>query len=118
MIAELLQDVKTEIAKFPWLSLLVALTIVAGIDFKMAIFSEADGNQLRMSTILGPSAEDQMNRLRMKRCSTGLTPGFTVIIGMRQYSMELSVPIDGVRSLLEDTRTDVTGAWCRSSRVA
>jgi hypothetical protein len=109
MIAELLQEMKAEMREFPWLSLMVLLTIVAGIDFNLAIFGGADGSHLRLSASHGPAAEVQMNRVRMHGCSTGLTPGFTVIVGLRRYSMELSVPVDSVRSLLEDVRMDVSG---------
>jgi hypothetical protein len=118
MIAELLEDVKTELREFPWLWVMVVLTIVAGLDFNLAIFGGADGSHLRLSASHGAAAEVQMNRLRMQGCTTGQTPGFTVIVGLRRYSMELSVPVEGVRSLLEETRMDVSRPSYASSPFA
>jgi hypothetical protein len=118
MIAELLQEMKTEIREFPWLWVMVLLTIVAGIDFNLAIFGGADSNHLRLSASHGAAAEVQMNRFRMHPCSSELTPGFRVIVGLRRYSMELSVPVDGVRSLFKDARIDVSGPSCGSSPSA
>lgn len=118
MIAELLHEMKAEIREFPWLWAMVLLTIVAGIDFNLAIFGGADSSHLRFSASHGAAAEMQMDRFRMHSCSTGLTPGFTVIVGLRRYSMELSVPVNGVRSLLKHTRMDVPGPPCGSSPFA
>ncbi|HEV2708810.1 MAG TPA: hypothetical protein VGU67_01245 [Edaphobacter sp.] len=118
MIVELLEEMKTEIREFPWLWVMVLLTIVAGIDFNLAIFGGADSSHLQLSASHGAAAEVQMNRLRMQGCTTGQTPGFTVIVGLRRYSMELSVPVDGVRSLLEDTRMNISGPSCGSSPFA
>lgn len=118
MIAELLEEMKAEIREFPWLWAMVLLTIVASIDFNLAIFGGADSNHLRLSASHGAAAEVQMNRLRMHGCSTELTPGFRVIVGLQRYSMELSVPVDDVRSLFKDTRIDVSGPSCGSSPFA
>jgi hypothetical protein len=37
-------------------------------------------------------------------------PGFTVIFGVRQFHLELSVPVTGMQSLFENTRWDVVSA--------
>jgi len=118
MIAELLEEMKAEIREFPWLWVMVLLTIVASIDFNLAIFGGADSSHVQLSASHGAAAEVQMNRFRMHPCSTELTPGFRVIVGLQRYSMELSVPVDGVRSLFKDARIDVSGPSCASSPFA
>jgi hypothetical protein len=40
----------------------------------------------------------------------GLKPGFTVIVGVHQYSMELSVPVPNVHALFEDVQANVAAA--------
>jgi hypothetical protein len=34
-------------------------------------------------------------------------------VGLRQYSVEVSVPVPGVRALFEDVRANVATAWGR-----
>jgi hypothetical protein len=107
MIAELLQDVRTDLREIPGFIAMVVLAIAAGIGFNMAAFYEADGDELRLSASRGQSIEEQMERLRLNSCSAEVKPGFTVIVGLRQYSVELSVPMAGARSLFCDMRTNI-----------
>ena len=118
MITELLQDTKTGLREFPWFAALVILAIVVSAGFNMAILNQADGDHLQVRMNKELSAEEQVNQVRLNRCSEELKPGFTVIAGMRQYSMELSVPVAGVCSLFNDMQTDIATALCGSARVA
>jgi hypothetical protein len=107
MIAEQLQDLKTELREFPELAAALLLAIVIGVGFKMAVFCNAIGNEFHVHTSKGLSAAEQLQRLRMQSCSAELKPGFTVIIELRRHDVEMNVPLDGVGSLLDGVRTNV-----------
>jgi 5-formaminoimidazole-4-carboxamide-1-beta-D-ribofuranosyl 5'-monophosphate synthetase len=102
MMAELVQDVKTELRELPWFAAMVVLAVAAGIGFNAAIFCEADGDEFRITANCAQVIEDHVSKLRAHSCSTDPKPGFTVVVGLRQYSVEFSVPVSGVRSLLDD----------------
>ena len=113
MIAELLQEVKTEFREFPELAAMALLALVVGIGLNTAVFSNATGDELQMRVSRGRSAAEQieqMERLRAHRCSEELKPGFTVIVELRRYSVELNVPLDGVRSLFDDAQTSIASS--------
>ncbi len=111
MIVELVRDVKTEVRESPGVAAAVVLAVAAGVGCNAAFFWQADGEELRLSASRGQSTADQVERLQAQNCSE-LTPGFTVIVGLHQYSVEVSVPVPGVQTLLEDVRANVAAAWC------
>ncbi|MBS1801133.1 MAG: hypothetical protein JSS95_15070 [Acidobacteria bacterium] len=90
-------------------ALLVA--IVLGIGVHAAIFYEADGEDLRLITnhSVGRMANeveaaDPFSRMRARIHCPDKVPGFTVIVGLREYNVELSVPVAGLQSLFEVPR--------------
>jgi hypothetical protein len=111
MMAELLRDVKMEIRESPGVAAAVVLAVAVGVGCNVAFFGQADGESLRVSASRGESTTDQVERLRAQRCSAKATPGFTVIMGLRQYSVEVSVPMPGVRALFDDVRANVATSW-------
>jgi hypothetical protein len=110
MIAELLQDLKAEVQEFPEFAAAVLLTIVVGIGFNAAVFRNAIGDEFQVHASQGLSAIEQVEELRAHNCSAELKPGFTVVIGLRKYNVEMSVPLDGVRSLFNDIQTNVSNS--------
>ena len=120
MMAELLRDVKTDVRESPGVAAAVVLAVAAGVGCNAAFFCQADGEGLRVSASRGQSIADQVERLHAQSCSTDVTPGFTVIVGLREYSVEVSVPVPAVHALFEDVRANVAAAWCghRHERVA
>lgn len=112
MIGELLRDVKADLRELPGVAIAIVVAIAVGIGCNVAIFWQADGDGLRVSASQDQSAENQVEQFHAKSCSAELVPGFTVILGLRQYSVELSVPIPGVQVLAEDVRANVAAAWC------
>ena len=110
MMAELLRDVKTEARESPGVAAAVVLAVAAGVGCNAAFFWQADGEGLRLRASRGQSTADQVERLQAQTCAE-LTPGFTVIVGLHQYSVEVSVPVPGLPTLLEDVRANVATAW-------
>ncbi|HMH11574.1 MAG TPA: hypothetical protein VK578_00570 [Edaphobacter sp.] len=111
MMAELLRDVKSEIQEMPGVAAAIVLAIAVGVGCNAAFFWQADGDALRVSASRGQSTADQVERLHAQRCSMEATPGFTVIVGLREYSVEVSVPVPSVHALFEDVHANVAAAW-------
>ena len=108
MMAELLRDVKAEVNESPGVAAVVVLAVAFGAGCNTAFFSQADGERLGVSASRGQSTADQVERLRAQSCF--MKPGFTVIVGVHQYSMELSVPAPNVHALFEDVQANVAAA--------
>jgi hypothetical protein len=113
MMAELLRDVKADLREMPGVPIAVALAIAVGVGCNAVVFWQADGEGLRVSASREQSTEDKVEQLHAKICSAELTPGFTVILGLRQYSVEVSVPVPVVRSLAGNVKANVAAAWCK-----
>jgi hypothetical protein len=105
MWTELLQDVRADVRELPGVATAVVLAVAMGIGFNAAVFCEADGDEVRFSTSHVSMPEERLNMLRSHECAASMRPGFTVIVGLRQYTVELSVPVAGVRTLVEDARS-------------
>lgn len=118
MMAEVLRDLKAELREFPEFAAVLVLAVIVGIGFNTAVFCNAIGNELQIHATQGQSAMEQMEMLRMRSCSEELKPGFTVIVELRKYSVELSVPLDGVRSLFNDIRANIAGSSHRDEHAA
>ena len=110
MMAELLRDVKADFRESPGVAAAVVLAVAVGVGCNAAFFCQADGEGLRVSASRGESTADQVERLHAKSCSTEVMPGFTVIVGLRQYSVELSVPVPNVRALFDEVQPNVAAA--------
>jgi hypothetical protein len=99
--------------------MLVALCIGA----HGAVFYEADGEQLKLTAAdsMSRTATKSMGAIshmrRRAECAMKV-PGVTVIVGLRQYEMELSVPIASVQSLFESARTDVVRVFAHNLNMA
>jgi hypothetical protein len=113
MMAAFLRDMKADIREMPGVAVAVVLAIVVGVGCNVAFFFQADGDGLRVSASREQSTADQVERLHAQNRSSEPKPGFTVIVGLRQYSVEVSVPVPGVRALFEDVRANVATAWGR-----
>lgn len=118
MMAELLRDTRTGLREFPWSAALIVLAVVVDGGFNMAILNHPDGDRLQIRVNRQFSTKERVDQHRLNRCSQEPNPGFTIIAGLRQYSMELSVPVAGVRSLLDGARTDVAAGLCGTASVA
>jgi hypothetical protein len=114
MFRRAIEDVVV-LREMPGLIAVVVIAVVIGVGAHAAIFYEADGEQLRFtadrsSTHAADDSADPLRRMRSRISCAEKVPGFTVIVGLSEYNVELSVPVVGMRSLFEDARSDVATA--------
>jgi hypothetical protein len=116
MLRGLVNDAREVLREMPWFAAAVLLVMALCVGLNAAVFYEADGDEVLVSAsktepqAMGSDAEP-MSRMRAHVCSENKTPGFTVIIALRQYSLELSVPVTGVRSMFDDARASVANVF-------
>jgi len=123
MIREAIEEAKQTAQELPAFTAAVLMLVALCIGAHCAVFYEADGEQLKLTTADSMSRTatkgiDAIGRMRGRAECAMKIPGFTVIVGMRQYEMEISVPIASVQSLFENARTDVVRAFARNLDMA
>ncbi|MDE1175804.1 MAG: hypothetical protein PW789_04280 [Edaphobacter sp.] len=110
--------------EMPWTAAGVLLAVVFGMGLHGAIFYEADGKNLRLvadhdaPARTGHHASRLLQRMEsIVDCGEEKIPGFTVVVGLNEYTVELSVPVAGMRAALVDAQMKFTqsfGAYRRS----
>src|SRR4051812_42464168 len=117
MVHGVIEELRQFLREMPGTAAALLLVAVLGIGVHAAIFYEADGEQLRLvaNRSAGRVADeveriDPFSRMRARIPCAEKIPGFTVIVGLRDYNVELTVPVAGVKSLFEDPRADVARA--------
>ena len=108
MWTEVVQDVRADMRELPGVATAVVLAVAMGVGLNAAFFCEADGDEVRFNAGRVSVPEERLNMLRSHECSESMKPGFTLIVGLRQYSVELSVPVAG--NLLEP-KGSAHGGW-------
>jgi hypothetical protein len=96
----------------PLFAAAVLMMVALGMGVHAAVFYEADGESLRLVADKSePSAADEANdpmtRMRARLGCPEKIPGFTLVVGMSHYNLELSVPVRGMGTMFEDARSDV-----------
>ena len=115
MMREVIEEARQTAQEMPAFAVAFVLLAAMCIGVHCAVFYEADGEQLKLVTHsdTGGNAVEGSEAIRRMRAHVGCslkTPGITVVVGLRQYNMELSVPAASVRSLFESARRDVVYA--------
>jgi hypothetical protein len=123
MIREVIEDAKQTARELPAFTAAFLMLVALCIGAHCAVFYEADGEQLKLTAADSMSRTatkgmDAISRMRSQAECAMKIPGFTVIFGLRQYEMELSVPIASVQSLFENARTDVVRVFARDLNLA
>lgn len=123
MIREVIEDARQTAQELPLFTAAFLMLVALCIGAHCAVFYEADGEQLKLTAVDSMSRTatkgiDAISRMRGRAECAMKTPGVTVIVGLRQYEMELSVPIASVQSLFENARTDVVRVFARNHNVA
>ena len=112
MVRRTIDEVAQFLQDSPGFVAVVVMVVVIGVGAHAAIFDEADGEQLRLTadrnnTHAADESADPLRRMRSRIACAEKIPGFTVIVGLSEYNIELSVPVVGMRSLFDDARSDV-----------
>jgi hypothetical protein len=112
MVRETVHDLRNVVREMPWFAAAVTLSVAIGVGVNASFFDEADGDQIRVSA---NRIDDEVARFDgamsrfSHRCAGEKIPGFTVIVALRRYSVELSVPMHGVPPLFDDARASLMG---------
>jgi len=118
MMRAVIEDSRQTLREMPGFAAAVVVMVALCFGVHGAVFYEADGEGLRLVADGGEPIDpinparsaDLMSRMRSRLECAEKIPGFTVIVGMSHYNVELSVPIQGMRSMFEDARSDVAHA--------
>ena len=107
-----IEDARRTFREMPLFAAAVLLMVAMGVGVRAAIFYEADGEVLRLiadrSEPNGVSeAKDPMTRMRSRLGCPEKIPGFTVVLGLSHYNLELSVPVRGMDMIFDQSRPDV-----------
>ncbi len=114
MVRETIHDLRNVAKEMPWFAAAVLLSVAICVGVNASVLDEAEEEHVRVrtshaDTAMTSSIEEVKSRL-LHRCPTEKIPGFTVIVALRRYSLELSVPMGKVRSLTDDARTRMKGS--------
>lgn len=110
-----IEDARQMLREMPLFVAAVLMMVALGMGVRAAVFYEADGESLRLiadksepnTTNETGEANDPMARMRARLGCPEKIPGFTVVVGMSHYNLELSVPVRGMQTMFEDARSDV-----------
>lgn len=115
MLRETIQDLRGVAKEMPGFTAAVLLATAVGAGLKGAVVNEADSDHLsvhasRLDSQAMGTDTGLMSRMRTHLCDSEKTPGFTVIVALRQYSLELSVPTKEIHTLIDDARVSLIGS--------
>jgi hypothetical protein len=114
-----IEDTRQTLREMPGFAAAVVVMVALCFGVHGAVFYEADGEGLRLvadggepinNTTARTEGADLIGRMRSRLECAEKIPGFTVIVGLSHYNVELSVPMQGMRSMFEDARSDVAHA--------
>lgn len=115
MMREVIDEARQIMDEMPAFVAAFLLLLAMCVGVRCAVFYEADGEQLRLVTegvnARAMSGDDALSRMRAHAECSVKVPGFTVIVGLRQYNVELSVPIPRVRALFENAQINMLSAF-------
>ena len=115
MMREVMDEARQILHEMPAFAAVFLLAVAMCVGVRCAIFLEADGEQLRLIADAAsentPDANDPIGRMRALGECSARVPGFTGIVGLRQYNMELSVPVTSVRALFKNARMNSARAF-------
>jgi hypothetical protein len=112
MMREVMEEARETAREMPAFTAAFLLLVALCVGARCAVFYEADGEQPKLIAAESVSravteGTDAISRMRARAECPLKTPGFTVVVGLRQYEMELSVPIASVQSLFNDAHMNV-----------
>ena len=111
-----IEEARQVLREMPLFAAAVMVMVALGMGVHAAIFYEADGESLRLiadksepndAAGMASERDDPMTRMRARLGCPEKIPGFTVVVGLSHYNLELSVPVRGMGTMFEDARSDV-----------
>ena len=107
-----IEDARQMLREMPLFAAVVLMMVALGMGVHAAVFYEADGESLRLvadksEPSTANETNDPMTRMRARLGCPEKIPGFTLVVGMSHYNLELSVPVRGMQTMFEDARSDV-----------
>lgn len=107
-----IDEARQVLREMPGFAAAVMVMIVLGLGAHAAIFYEADGEDLRLiadksEASDGSEANDPMSRMRARLGCAEKIPGFTLVVGLSHYNLELSVPVRGMQTAFDKARPEV-----------
>ena len=110
-----IDEARQVMREMPGFAVAVMVMIALGMGAHAAIFYEADGEDLRLIADKsepgegndGSDVSDPMTRMRARLGCAEKIPGFTVIVGLSHYNLELSVPVRGMQTAFDNARPEV-----------
>lgn len=109
-----IEELRQFLRDMPGAAAALLVAVVLGVGAHAAIFYEADGEELhlianRSAVQVSDEIEnvDPLTRMRARIHCPDKIPGFTLVVGLREYNVELSVPMAGFQSLFDGVRPEV-----------
>ena len=107
-----IEDARRTFREMPLFTAAVFVMVALGVGVRAAIFYEADGEDLRLIADRSEpndasEANDPMTRMRARLGCAEKISGFTVVVGLSHYNVELSVPVRGMDTLFDHAQPDV-----------
>jgi hypothetical protein len=114
MMRVAIEEIRQFLREMPGAAAALLIAVILGVGAHAAIFYEADGEDFRLvaNRSTGRATDevegvDPLSRMRSRIQCAEKIPGFTLIVGLSDYNVELTVPVTGMPSLFEDARADV-----------
>jgi hypothetical protein len=107
-MSRLLDDARQMLREMPWVGALLLITLVCSLRLHAAVISQADAEDLRFIAKCDKTAQSSSGNRGtdpMARENGAKVPGFKVSFGWREYSVELNVPAQYVRTMLEGAQS-------------
>lgn len=118
MIREVIQEANEIRREMPAFTAAFLLLVGLCIGIRGAIFYRADGDRLRFVAHKTETRLDPIHRMYAEAECSMKIPGITVIVGLREYSMELSIPTATMHAMLNVTGHDRFRAFVPTLRIA
>jgi hypothetical protein len=121
MLMTWIEEARQMLREMPWTAAALLVAIVFGMGAHASIFYEADGEHVRLVADRDSHAKSTPAKLltmvEQKTMCNEKIPGFTVVVGLSEYSVELSVPVEGMRSMLDEAQMKLADSFsvCKRS---
>ena len=105
MMSSLFDEARQMVREMPLAVAVFLAAVVLGLGAHAMVMDEADGESVRLVANRHVSwqsgARSPLTAARLRSGCQEKIPGFTVIVGLNEYSLELSVPTGRMKMVLE-----------------